>query len=193
MSTDVYYYKLGSKLPKQMVREFIEFLVRMNTQYGAKIVTMNGTRFDFRLLAEESGWHDICAKLALQSYDPCLQAVCNYGYPVGLQAFAHGFHLGYKTKLNEDDTGGLSFPALWQKKDPQCLSYSMQDSSLTKDVVLEMLEQKRWQWVNRKGRNFIKRIPYLLSAEACLMLPQREPAWPDSPWLAERFADWMLK
>ena len=57
---------------------------------GDTLVTWNGAGFDFRLLADETGRHADCARLALASVDMMFQVLCERGHPLSLDAALKG-------------------------------------------------------------------------------------------------------
>ncbi len=103
------------------------------TVLGFTILTWNGLGFDFDVLAEESGLHDRCVALALNSVDPMFQVFCQKGFPLGLDTAAKGMGLEGKTEGMHGDQA----PILWAAgRYQEVLNYVKQDVRATLDVAL---------------------------------------------------------
>jgi hypothetical protein len=66
---------LGDTASHMSVDDLNKFLLQIvsHAKMGFPIVTWNGTGFDWRILADLTGQHDLVKQLALGSYDPCYQ------------------------------------------------------------------------------------------------------------------------
>ena len=70
-------------------RALVKYLSKQVTA-GYTILTWNGIRFDFDILAEESGMHAKCKLLALGHVDMMFHVLCQLGFGVSLNAAARG-------------------------------------------------------------------------------------------------------
>lgn len=181
----------GSTLPRMTQSQCRLLVARLNRAVHYQhftILAHNGVSFDFDILAEESGMHDICAELAMNSVDPCLMVHCMRGYPVGLEAICKGFGLQGKT---EGMSGALA-PQMWADGQfDEVLEYVKQDVRATLEVALEIEKRKRLMWVSKSGRRKTLPIPKLLTAQEALQLPEPDTSWMDTPIPRSRFTEWM--
>lgn len=155
------------------VSELAQYLLKMQ-ESGYNIVTWNGLSFDFKVLAEEvedEEWADEIQRMAINSIDPGFQMACEKGYMIGLNAAAEGLGVGGKTEgmhgdlapllwngLNGNETeeqvnGIKSLNVVPATKEAQdlCLEYVGQDSQITLDIYLKLVEQGFMYWLTKRG------------------------------------------
>ena len=99
----------GGRFHEQLDRVTLDAFVLTISQLAAggyKIATINGLGFDFPVLAAAvPNMRDELRTLALSSYDPAFQMLCEKGFMVGLDALAVGLELvERKTKEMSGDT-----------------------------------------------------------------------------------------
>jgi hypothetical protein len=155
---------------------------------GYILTTWNGTAFDWRLLAQETGQHKLCAELALKSFDPMLLVHGLKGYPIGLKAAADGFSLGKKTQ------DGGNAPLLWEQGlYEDVLVYVEQDARLLGLVVQSILKHRGIKWVSDSG--VVNFLPFtkLLLAGKVRDLPYPDTSWMTEPIAREAFFRWTLE
>lgn len=156
---------------------------------GYKLVTWNGTAFDWRLLAQETGCPKLCARLALKSYDPMFQFLCMKGHPVGLQAASTA--IGYDGKLMD----GLDAIVEWPQQAAKVLDYVGQDAVLTVQVFEESVRAKGLAWLTKEHQeyNYWPWIYGPLTVQECLWLPQPDTSWMTHPIRREDQIGWIME
>lgn len=181
---------------------------------GYKIATINGPGFDFPVLVVAvPEMRDTLRALALDSYDPAFQMLCEKGFMVGLDALAVGLEL--KERKTEDMSGALAV-TMWESGDldEQCkvIEYVRQDARVTLGIM-QALESKRWtweqydhdlrgtvcytdrkaiRWQTKKGRIAHHCLEHgLLTVRECLKLPLPNTDWMDDPWPRSKFTGWL--
>lgn len=155
-------------------------------QEGYILTTWNGTAFDWRLLAQETEQHDLCVKLALNSFDPMLQVHAMKGFPVGLGAVAAAFGLGDKL------IAGSDAPSLWRGGCyDTVLEYVQQDARLLGEIVREILRAKGVKWVSGTGGVHFLPLTRLYRAGDLRQLPLPDVEWMDEPIPRDQFYAWM--
>lgn len=153
---------------------------------GYHLVTWNGTSFDWRLLAQETGRHHDCKRLALASIDPMFQVVGIRGYPVGLQKVAETLGLGSKTQ------SGANAPAMWEAGLYQeVLDYVAMDAELLGRVVNHIVLHRHIKWTSSSGSVVFQPMHKLMSAGRVLTLPEPDTSWMDEPKTREDYIIWM--
>lgn len=181
----------GTHLPQMTRSQCCLLVARLHRAVHYQNYTLlahNGVGFDFDILAEESGMHDICADLAMDSVDTCLLVHCLKGFPVGLEAIAKGMGLQGKT---EGMSGALA-PQMWAEgRFDEVLEYVQQDVRATIEVALEIEKRKRLMWVSKSGRRNTLPVPKLLTAFEALQLPEPDVGWMTEPIPRSRFTSWM--
>lgn len=170
-------------------RVLVEQLVSFVDQ-GYMLLTWNGLGFDFDILAEESGMHTECCKLALDHVDMMFHLVCLKGYMLGLDAAAKG--MGLAGKL--EGMKGSEAPLRWQQgATDTVLAYVAQDALMTLSVgeAVEARGQIRW----RRGTGKANRIaiPQWLKVSEALALPLPNVSHLRRPVQRERFTAWMAR
>jgi hypothetical protein len=173
------------------------------------IVTWNGLKFDFDILAEESGMHDECVELALNSVDMMYQIFCMKGYPVAMQRTAEGMGLQGKT---EGMSGKLA-PILWRSKPEDgialiaagfpytskrenqdlVLEYVLQDSVTTLEIFEESQRTNYLTWIAKSGRINSYRLSDWRRVRELIDLPTPDQSWMTDPIEKESFTSWFEK
>ena len=159
---------------------------------GYTLLTHNGTSFDWRLLAMESGEHDECVDLALNySVDTLLHPFCVKGFPLGLDAIAKG--MGLDGKL--EGMSGREAPQAWADgRYDEVLRYVEQDAVTGLEMALLVERLGHLRWISRRGKLNTLFLPggWLTVAEA-LALPEPDTGWMDNPLQRSGFVDWMAQ
>lgn len=183
--------KINQYLPRMSRDECIEMVHFLQTavRHGYTPLTHNGVGFDFDVLAEESGMHQECVQLAMNSADLCLQALCIKGYPIGLDAICKGLGLEGKP----DGMTGAKAPELWASGEyNKVLSYVQQDVRCTLAVALKVERRGSLAWVARSGRFNTMPIDRILTARECLQLEKPDTGWMSGDRLTrEKVTAWM--
>lgn len=202
----VFYNPTG--LTVEQAREALGLLYQLERD-GCTISTVNGLGFDFRILVElaadgDNEWFEMGAELALNHFDMMLIPLCMKGFPVGLDAMAHGYGLGGKLKYVTLDSGktldsmsGAIAPLLWEMGERRVvLDYLYEDCKATYDVAVKCLKSQMFRWVTKKGKLNNLALPGLLKASDYLNLPTPDTSWMTTPmpvtresirrWIVER-------
>lgn len=171
-------------MPLDMVNCFLDEL-RGRLFSGERLFTWNGTGFDYQLLARLTGRYAECAELCVNSYDPCFQALCMQGFPVGLDPAARA--MGFARKEME----GASAPLLWPtERWAEVVEYGKNDAIRLKQVVLEIMRSGGLRWITRKGGLMCLPMPKFLTVKQCLQIPFNPPYWVTDPLIPTEVVKW---
>jgi hypothetical protein len=155
---------------------------------GYKILTWNGLSFDFAVMANETGLHDLCVELAMNHIDMMIHFFCVKGFPVGLGAVAKGCGLPGKT----EGVDGAKAPEMWANGEyAKVLEYVGQDVVTTLQVAQVVERQRGFSWTAKSGRLNSVDIPVWLTVADAMMLPEPDNSWMTAPWPRHKFTEWM--
>ncbi|HOG28642.1 MAG TPA: hypothetical protein PLN93_01565 [Vicinamibacterales bacterium] len=165
---------------------------------GSTIVTWNGAGFDFRLLADETGRRDECARLARASVDMMFQVLCERGHPLALDAALRGAGLPPKlgqVRLRSGEAApidGAAAPVFWQAGEyAAVLEYCAADVMGTLALAVACQQSRRLAWLSRSGRpNEIALRRGWLTVEQCLALPLPDTSWMTQPLSRDSVVGW---
>ena len=178
----------ASKMGQDDLKRFL-YSLRENLAEGLIPLTWNGLGFDFDILAEESGLHDICCEIAKSHVDAMFHVLCVKGFPVALKNAAAG--MGVAGKL--PGVEGVDAPRLWAAGEYQrVMDYVAQDVRATLAVVQSAERTRTFQWTTRKGS--VSSFPLSrgwLPVCAAMELPLPDTSWMDSPIRREDSMHWM--
>ena len=122
-------------------------------------MTWNGAGFDFRLLADETGRHADCARLAMASVDMMFQVLCERGHPLSLDAALKG--AGLPPKMTEVTLRSgepvahqrRRSAAYWQAGEYAAVAaYCAADAERTAALAAACQQSRQLAWVSQKGR-----------------------------------------
>ena len=126
--------------------QLLDFLGRQ-VAAGFTILSWNGLGFDFDILAEESGRHDLCSQLAVTHVDLMFHLFCEKGFAVGLDAAAKALCRGASERH-----AGSAGPQMWAEgQTQQVLKYVADDCQLTLDVAKSAETDGRFAWITRRA------------------------------------------
>ncbi len=193
-----WYSEEKGPMPRHECKEVVEDLQQL-VKDGYTIVTWNGTSFDFRLLAIESGMFEECANLALHHIDMMLYVTFTKGWRLGLQAALEG--AGLEGKLHEvtlndgtiiTDMGGAKAPAMWEAGEREAvLSYLEEDVIQPLNLIHHIANTRTIDWISGSGNAQSIHIARLYTAVGCFSIKQPDTSWmTDSP-TREGFFQWM--
>jgi hypothetical protein len=165
---------------------------------GDTLVTWNGAGFDFRLLADETGRHADCVRLAMASVDMMFQVLCERGHPLSLDAALKGAGLPPKmdqVTLRSGDAvriSGAEAPQYWQAGEYGAVAaYCAADAERTAALAAACQRSRRLAWTSQKGRpNEIYLRTGWLTVEQCLALPLPDTSWMTKPMRREDVLAW---
>jgi hypothetical protein len=156
---------------------------------GDTLVTWNGAGFDFRLLADETGRHADCVRLALKSVDMMFQVLCDRGHPLSLDSALKG--AGLPAKVDQVTLGnghvvqinGADAPRYWQEGEyAAVMAYCAADAERTLALAAACQRSRRLSWISQKGRpNEMYLRTGWLTVEQCLALPLPDTSWMTRP------------
>lgn len=193
--------------------ELLKLIDYMDEQmsFGFIPLTWNGLKFDFDILAEESGDKVSCRKLALNHVDMMFHFFCMKGFPLSLKAASRGMKLEGKT---EGMSGALA-PILWAgdydriselevdtdfgalsqgEMKTLVLDYVAQDVIATLQLAEAIDKVKRLNWTSKKGRPNSAVFPDgFLTVSAALKLPRPSTSWMSDPIKRGAFFEWIKK
>jgi len=149
---------------------------------GYTILTWNGLKFDFRVLAEGSGMFDGCKELALGCHvDMMFQIVCLRGHRLGLDVAAKG--MGLPGKLEGMD--GDEAAQLWAEGERETvLDYVAQDVRTTMELGRTCEKLGFLKWTSRGGNQVKMPLSSWLTVSEALSLPERAKRSEHTMWLA---------
>lgn len=189
------WYSVDLDYKPQMTQEDVCGLVRYLQEQvanGYVVVTFNGLKFDYDVLAEESGMRDECIDLAMGPHiDIMLDFFCRKGFFVALKKVARGLGVqGKSTGLS-----GADAPLLWAEgKCKEVLEYVKQDVRATMNIFNQINAENLFMWVTRKGH--INSVSLdergLLPVQEALRLPLPDTSWMNRSVERIEFYKWTL-
>jgi len=168
---------------------------------GYTLVTWNGVGFDFPVLAEQSGRHEECVRLAMASVDMMFHLFCVKGHPLSLDSALAGMGLEGKAKSVKGENGqpvevsGKDAPRLWQAGEYSAvLAYCAADVRRTLALAIACQKLGQLVWTSRAGkRNRLDLPGGWLPARECLKLPEPDTSWMSDPPTRVRYVAWMAR
>jgi len=189
---------LGEKMAQLEVQKLVGYLEQCHMD-GIPVVTWNGLKFDFHVLAVESGLRDVCAELAWNHVDLMFTVHCIKGYPLGLEAASKA--VGARKGV-EGLTQGRYAPYFWVKGDHQlALDYVSQDARCTAAVAEAVMKDWGFIWISKRGNPVRFFIPPDWRPETFAGLTPAfvsqwslpDVKWMDSPIPREDFWKWLSR
>jgi len=156
---------------------------------GTDIVTWNGARFDFVVLAHESGMWKECARLAQNHMDIMFHFFCEKGYPVSLQAVGQPLGLEKAGGMHGDEA-----PAAWRDgQHERVKEYLAGDVSMLAGVYLALRRDKGLHWITRRGRKNRWPVRRPLTVKEAASLPEPDTSWMDAPLSRDEMCGWITE
>jgi hypothetical protein len=188
------YSKPLPQVTKKTAKTMVELMCDLSSR-GHQVVTWNGLRFDFHVLAHESGMWDECIELAKNHVDLMFLIFCHKGYYAKLDNCA-------KVMLGESKTEGIDgahAPELWARGEYDlCIEYVCQDVALTAKLAQFISDTSMIEWTASSSgklhsillRNLIRggRLPTVME---CLDIPEPDTSWMSNPPHRSDFFEWM--
>lgn len=158
---------------------------------GYTLLTWGGVRFDFDVLAEESGKVNECASLAKNHVDMLFHIFCSLGYFVSLQKAAEGMKLSGK----KAGISGVLAPSMWASGQyEEVLEYCMQDAHLTLQIAKQCEQSRQFAWITQRGAERQLALPNgWLTVQQAYHLPLPDISWMPDPILRDDVVRWLLK
>lgn len=179
---------IANQMSQSENRELVNYL-QTEVAAGKTLITWNGAAFDLNVLAEESGYYDVCKELALQQIDMMFHIFCLKGFPLGLDKCAKGMGLPGKPPGMD---GSLA-PKFWHAGRKQdVLEYVRQDVSTTMLLFQVVEKQHLLQWYSERGN--IQTLPFAngwLTVFESLKLPMPDTSWMNNPMPRSQLVGWI--
>ena len=170
------------------VQSVVNYL-RQKAEEGLSLLTWNGLKFDFDILAEESHLPEACEALVASHVDMMFHVFCELGYPLGLDTASKG--MGLPGKL--DGMSGADAPKLWRAGQFDLVRrYAAQDVTSTIALARTCEQRRRLVWTSKRGRPM--ELPLAngwLDVRDAMRLPLPDTSWMDSPKPRSEFGCWM--
>lgn len=166
---------------------------------GYTLLTWNGCKFDFNVLAQESGLYERCARMALDHYDLMLMVTFSQGHFLSLQAALDGSGLKGKLKSVTLKDGrlltgmdGSQAPQLWAQGEYEAvLAYLREDVMQLLDLARVTVKNRTLRWKSRSGNLRSMPVERLLRVGECFKLPEPDVSWLSHSPSRAGFTDWM--
>ena len=166
---------------------------------GYTFLTWNGCRFDFAVLAQESGLRDDCAGLAMDHVDLMLMVTFRKGWFLSLEKALRGAGLAGKLKevaLSNGtmikDMNGAKAPGLWAAGEHKAvLAYLREDVTQMLSLADVIREKKAIRWRSNSGKPQAVSVSKLLTVRECFEIPEPDVSWMDNPPSRRAFVEWM--
>ena len=178
----------AAQMSRAEAQELVHDLALL-VEEGYTLLTWNGLGFDFNILAEESGLHIECERLALAHVDMMFHVVCTKGFPLALDKVAQGMGLPGKPS----GMSGSKAPALWASgRQQEVLDYVVGDCRTTLAVARAAEERGGIEWVTMKGSRATMALPDgWLAADQAMTLRLPDTSWMRTPLTRESFTAWI--
>ena len=189
----LFYSTDSSGLPSAQMRKddlsgLVDFL-SVQVENGYTILTHNGLKFDFDVLAEESGRLKDCRNLAIGHVDIMFQVVCCKGFGVGLEAA--GEAIGIR---KFEGVEGWKAPQLWKDgKHETVLKYVGQDCRIALEVAEKSERQHSFSWIAKSGSAVNLALPqgWQTVEDAMKLPPPNTSGMKFAPWPRSKFTKWL--
>lgn len=166
---------------------------------GYKLLTWNGTSFDFQVLSEESGLVEECGYLALNHIDMMLFVTFQKGWYLSLEKALLG--AGFKGKLKHvalsngtviEDMGGAKAPALWKQGEFKAVLEYLEDD-VTQPLLLAFYirNNREISWVSNRGNPMTVKVEKLFTVKECFQFPEPDVSWMTAPPSRKDFISWI--
>ncbi len=194
---DVIFWQGKPRMPKADCVDMMKNLRSIMNKYD--IITWNGTSFDFRVLAIETGFVPECGHLALKSIDMMLEVVFRKGHYLGLDTALAGMGIGSKlheVRLNSggllNDMSGALAPLMWAAGEYDAvLEYLRYDVIRPLELAQKISERGYLKWRSKKGFPQQVDIDSLVPAYQLFSLSSPDTSWMTDPPKREKFFDWI--
>ena len=186
----------------QMTRDECQALVRDLYAYvrdGYTLLTWNGCKFDFNVLAQESGLYDMCAEMAMDHVDLMLMVTFSKGHYLSLQAALDGAGLEGKLKSvtlkdgkSISDMDGAKAPSLWAAGEWEAVLAYLKEDVVQLQELAEFIQRRGMlRWTSRSGRPQNLPVSRLLTVRECFKIPEPDMSWARNPPTRGEFVSWM--
>lgn len=156
------------------IREFMDDC----HSHGCQFTGVNVVGFDFKHLYHAGAMPESYYEIVMRSFDPMFTAVCEFGYPLGLDALGYPLGLSKMEHWDGVKVSGASAADLWfTGKHDAVIAYIQQDTYQSLAVAEAALDSRVLEWRNSKGAVSTKPFRSTNVTQAL-----RRPA-PDTSWM----------
>jgi len=149
------------------------------TDRGVTLVTFNGTKFDFPMLAKTGSMPGQLRTLAMAHCDIMLQFAVQNGYFASMDSFAQGSGIAPKT------WNGLEASQAWETGDrtarKRVVDYCGEDVRCLLDLAQLIAKDKQAARQTKRGSRQIVPFRKLMNVDECLDMLSTSP--PDQSWM----------
>jgi hypothetical protein len=187
-------------IPQLSQRECQEIVRKLEqvTRDGYKIVTWNGCKFDFQVLAQESGLVADCARLARDHVDLMLMVTFHKGWLLSFQKALEGAGLKGKLKKVTLTTGkviynmdGAMAPQLWAQGEHQAvMDYLLEDVKQLLELASVIEKRRGIHWISSSGKPQTVEVERLMTVKECLLIHEPDVSWMSNPPQRGDFVGW---
>ncbi len=186
------------RLGSQECQDLVSALEDLVAQ-GHTLLTWNGCKFDFRVLGEEAGMEEACARLAADHVDLMLMFTFKQGHFLGLDKALRGSGVQGKRKQVSLSTGevienmdGALAPELWARGEHEAvLLYLKDDVRQPLELARKIEESGQMGWLTSRGG--YRKTPFdrLYTVRECFAFPLPDTSWMRHPPDRKDFISWM--
>ncbi|MFU8772188.1 MAG: ribonuclease H-like domain-containing protein [Anaerolineales bacterium] len=185
----------------QLTQEECQKLVRdleRIVRDGYTIITWNGCKFDFQVLAQESGMVRECARLARDHVDLMLMVTFEKGWLLSLQKALEGAGLKGKLKKVELKSGkviynmdGAMAPQQWAQGEVKAvLDYLFEDVKQLLELAAVVEKDGCISWTSSSGKPQSVEINRFKTVQECLQINEPDVSWMRNPPRRSDFIGW---
>lgn len=188
----------GRRLDKDQAIRLVQRLSEIE-HGGDQIVTWNGTSFDFKVLAIESGEYDVCRRLALNHIDLMLYPLFIKGFPLALDKVLTGMGLKGKThevylKSGEKITNmaGGKAPLLWRQGEYDAvLTYLDGDVTRLLELTKVIAHEGKMEWISGSGKPMYLPVGDIGPVKDLFSIPEPNTSWMTNPVTRDSATGWL--
>jgi hypothetical protein len=157
-----------------------------------QLFTWNGVGFDFPIIASNIPHRrEEIAAMALRSFDPCVQFMHTFGFPIGLDKVAQ-LMLGEGKPEGMD---GKKAAQVWPIQAAEVLHYVQNDVRILRMAVEAMMEARQVRWITRNGSERTRGLCGWHRINNLMKLSEPDRSWMtsgyDGSYDLERVMAWM--
>lgn len=177
-----------ARLTQQEAKNLVYYMKDLEKN-GYTIITWNGCKFDFAVLAIESNLLEECARIAINHVDLMMLVTFQKGYYLKLDKALQGARLQGKLKKVTLSDGsiitnmdGALAPTLWSQGEYDAvLAYLKQDVVMTLKLAEFVQRTKTIQWISNNGTRQSVYVNRLFTVKECFQFPEPDTSWMTTP------------
>lgn len=201
---DVKVWQGTPSLTVEQCQDMVAELERIDNT-AQRVVTWNGSGFDYRVLAEESQLRERCIDLMIHHIDLMFLLLAQKGWLIGFQNTLQAMQLEGKKKVLQLQDGsvitnmeGDRAPELWEKGEyAAVIEYNKEDSIQILKLAHAVHHRQEIRWSAKSSGKPQRLQTPLLSVKQCMDLPLPDLSWMNmdkkKPVSRQEFLAWALK